>query len=135
MAGINEIIDKCYAIKFDKDVIADVYDFQKFVELNERHDNIKNQSNEKINKVIESYNIFKTMYKKYQYNTIRIEDLDFKVKTFDIKIIYNYQEYFDESVKFILFRILIGNFVIMTFFIAMRQMFYYVILGKLNPEK
>jgi hypothetical protein len=61
------------------------------------------------------------------YGSAKMQYLDFSFDMFDITPVFTYNNF--------LWLFIIGNAIILLIFEAVRRVFYYIVLGRLNPEK
>ena len=124
---IKNIFESCYQKL--PGATTDVFAIQKIYEVWGK-DRILTKADERAPLTQDEINYLDTVTKQISNtysNTEKAKFLDFSVKLFDIKPIFTYNPF--------LMLFLIGNFIILFIFEAMRRIFYYIVLGNLKPKK
>lgn len=132
-SNIKSILYHCYPLRGDDN--DDIYASQKYSELNYKYklidvnlvgENLKSESQIKDTQLLR--NDFENNYWQKTKNLNdkdKLNYLDFSFSMFDIKPVFSYSDF----LKFFL----MGNLIALCIFEALRRLFYYIALGKINP--
>lgn len=132
---LYKIFMRCYGgngWQFGDTEINDVYTLQKAGDIKEQFnlyravgvDN-KKLTQEQIDSLNAKLNIYKEQTKNAYGAKDKIKYLDYAHKFFDVNPVFSYSDF----LKFFL----TGNLIALCIFEALRRLFYYIVLGKINP--
>lgn len=132
---IKSILTACSPKVFTGQQVDDIYDVQKGYEILNKadvlsiviSDNNQSERDKAVNTAMEKdYLPYKNQTGNL-FGSSKMAYLDFSFKIFDITPVFTYNSFLE------LF--FIGNIVIFLIFEAIRRIFYYIVSGKISPEK
>lgn len=106
---------------------GDIYDNQKSGEIVNKYGLIgeKTKTQDQLNSLNNDWNIYKKETANL-YGNLKTQYLDYNFHMFDITPVFTYSSFINLFI--------FGNAIILVIFEIIRRIFYYVILGKINPK-